>query len=328
MRLFVIEVERQKNRNSDDDYQKKRVLLSDFSFLHFLCYNLRKTITLRTRLCNSTFGVLTMLSQAWLQDGMDPLDDGNDIGKLTESIFRVMPGKLEELIKGINRVEGDNITCVIADQSMGWALEVAEKLKLRQAAFWTAAAALLALGFIPKLIDSGIIDNDVTPIKNQMIQLAPNIPSISPTTLAWTCIGDLTTQKIIVDVILRNNCSVKLADWLICNSTYDVEPAAFKMSLEIMPEIIPIGPLLSSNRGQNSTGYFWQEDKSCLEWLDQQPQSSVIYVAFGSFTVFDQTQFQELALGLELSQRPFLLVVRPDVTEGADVAYPTGFLDC
>ena len=47
MQLSVIEVERQKNWNSDDDYQKKRVLLSDFSFLHFLCYNLRKTITLQ-----------------------------------------------------------------------------------------------------------------------------------------------------------------------------------------------------------------------------------------------------------------------------------------
>ena len=47
MRLSVIEVERQKNWNSDDDYQKKRVLLSDFSFLHFLCYNLRKMIMLQ-----------------------------------------------------------------------------------------------------------------------------------------------------------------------------------------------------------------------------------------------------------------------------------------
>lgn len=96
-----------------------------------------------------------------IPDGMDPLDDRNDLGKLTESIFRVMPRKLEELIKDINRVEGDNITFVIADQSMGWPLQVAEKLKLRRAAFWTAAAALLALGFsIPKLLDSGIIDND------------------------------------------------------------------------------------------------------------------------------------------------------------------------
>ena len=50
MRLCLIKfikAEKSKNMNSDDDYQKKRILLSDFSFLHFLCYNLRKTITLQ-----------------------------------------------------------------------------------------------------------------------------------------------------------------------------------------------------------------------------------------------------------------------------------------
>jgi len=41
-----------------------------------------------------------------------------------------------------------------------------------------------------------------------------------------------------------------------------------------------------------------------------------VYVAFGSSTVFDPRQFQELALGLELTGRPFLWVVRPDFTTG------------
>ena len=50
MRLCLIKfikAEKSKNMNSDDDYQKKRILLSDFSFLHFLCYNLRKMIMLQ-----------------------------------------------------------------------------------------------------------------------------------------------------------------------------------------------------------------------------------------------------------------------------------------
>ena len=47
MRLSENVVERQKNWKFDDDYQKQRVLHSDFNFLRFLCYNLRKTITLQ-----------------------------------------------------------------------------------------------------------------------------------------------------------------------------------------------------------------------------------------------------------------------------------------
>ncbi|KAG6660203.1 hypothetical protein CIPAW_03G089200 [Carya illinoinensis] len=232
-----------------------------------------------------------------IPDGMDLSEDRNELGKLSEAILRVMPGKLEELIEDINRLKGDNIT-------------LAEKMKIQQAAFWPASSAVLALILrIPKLIDSGIINNDghtCHELKN----------------FIWACIGDLTSQKIIFE--LRNNSSMEVADWLICNPDYDLEPTAFRMT----SEITPIGPLLASNRGHNPTRNFWQQDTTFLEWLDQQPRHSVIYVAFGSFMIFDQTQFRELALGLELSNRPFLWpMLRPDITEGTNDAYPVGFLD-
>ncbi|KAJ0100334.1 hypothetical protein Patl1_21709 [Pistacia atlantica] len=42
-------------------------------------------------------------------------------------------------------------------------------------------------------------------------------------------------------------------------------------------------------------------------------------------TIFDKTQFQELAMGLQLSNRPFLWVVRPDITDKINDAYPEVF---
>ncbi|BFG26558.1 hypothetical protein CerSpe_128320 [Prunus speciosa] len=259
-----------------------------------------------------------------LPDGLEPWEDRNELGQLCEAIQRVMPGKLEELIEKINKGKGDKVTCVIADESSGWALEVAEKLNIRRVAFWPAAAALLALQFsFPKLIHEGIINDDGTVPRSQIMQLAPNMPTMKTADFAWACIGDLTTQKIIFQVMVRNNRTVKLAEWIVCNSAYELEPAAFAMA----PEMLPIGPLLASNRLGNSAGYFWPQDSTCLQWLDQQPASSVIYVAFGSFTVFDRTQFQELALALELSQRKFLWVVRPDITDKTSDPYPEGYQD-
>lgn len=161
------------------------------------------------------------------------------------------------------------------------------------------------------------------PVKNQMIQLAPKMPNTKAENLVWACIGDATTQRIIFETICRNNQIVKLADWILCNSAKDLEPAAF----DLAPEILPIGPMLASTRLGISSGSFWAEDLTCLEWLDQQPPSSVIYVAFGSFTVFDKTQFHELALGLEISKRPFLWVVRKDIGDKPSNADPDGFLD-
>lgn len=131
----------------------------------------------------------------------------------------------------------------------------------------------------------------------------------------------MTTQRIIFETMVRNNESMKMADWVLCNP--DLELAAFTLA----PEILPIGPLLAKNRLGNSSGNFWAEDTSCLKWLDKQPPNSVIYVAFGSFTVFYQTQFQELALGLVLSNRPFLWVVRPDMADKEKITYPEGFTE-
>lgn len=94
-----------------------------------------------------------------IPDGMEPEGDRNDLGMLTKAMVRVMPGKLQELIENINRLENEKITCVVADGSMGWVMGVAEKMKLRRAAFWPAAAGLLALSFsVQKFLDDGIVD--------------------------------------------------------------------------------------------------------------------------------------------------------------------------
>ncbi|RDX61738.1 UDP-glycosyltransferase 83A1, partial [Mucuna pruriens] len=103
---------------------------------------------------------------------------------------------------------------------------------------------------------------------------------------------------------------------------------ALQHTHELEPEtlFLPIGPLLRSHDNTSaatkSMGQFWKEDLSCMSWLDQQPYRSVLYVAFGSFTHFDQNQFNELALGLDLTNRPFLWVVRED----NKMEYPNEFL--
>ncbi|KAL2504983.1 UDP-glycosyltransferase 83A1 [Abeliophyllum distichum] len=267
--------------------------------------------------------VQELIQMVSLPDGLESSDDRREIGKLSESIFDVMPGELKALIERINGSKSEKISCLIADAAMGWALEVVEKMGIKKVAFWPAAAALLALLLkIPSLIDDGIIDSDGQPMKNQKIQLSPMMPVMKTMDLYWSCISDdELTRKLFFKHMEKIVKPTKSADSLICNSSYWLESGTF----DSYPDILPIGPLLASNRLEKSTGYLWQEDSGCLAWLDQQPPDSVIYVAFGSFTVFDHNQFQELALCLELTDRPFLWVVRQNITEDVDNAYPTGF---
>lgn len=59
-----------------------------------------------------------------------------------------------------------------------------------------------------------------------------------------------------------------------------------------------------------------EETKKCIEWLDTQSPSSVIYVSFGSLMNITADKLHEFVLGLEDSGVPFLLVLRPNVVDG------------
>lgn len=104
---------------------------------------------------SATEEAVTMVS---FPDGLEPGEDRNELGRLTDAVSRVLPGELEALINGNGEFD-----CVIADWCMPWALEVAEKLGLRRGVFCPAATATMALSFsIPKLVSDGIIDQNGT----------------------------------------------------------------------------------------------------------------------------------------------------------------------
>ncbi|KAM0056402.1 hypothetical protein Hdeb2414_s0006g00217891 [Helianthus debilis subsp. tardiflorus] len=134
------------------------------------------------------------------------------------------------------------------------------------------------------------------------------MPSMRSTELGWTCMGSVPTIKALFKLALTAVEAAKAAQWLLCNSTNALESATFNL----FPNLVAIGPLLASNRLAKQAAHFWNEDMTCLEWLDQQPACSV---------------FQEVALGLELTNRPFLWVVRPGLTKETCDMYPDGYMD-
>ncbi|KAH1076182.1 hypothetical protein GYH30_051878 [Glycine max] len=83
---------------------------------------------------------------------------------------------------------------------------------------------------------------------------------------------------------LVHHCTpaLSLTEWWLSNTAYELEP----WMLTLSPKLLPIGPLLRSYDNTNATtlrslGQFWEEDLSCMSWLDQQPHCSNTYVAFG-----------------------------------------------
>ncbi|CAL4927427.1 unnamed protein product [Urochloa decumbens] len=250
-------------------------------------------------------------------DGMGPDGDRTDIGKLLEGLPEAMLGGLEETIRS------KEIRWVVADVSMSFVLELVPTAGVRVALFSTFSAAIFALRLhVPKMIEDGIIDETGSVKRNERIHLNPKMPAIDATELPWFSLGKSQESRgAMIQSLVKNNQTFRLAETIVCNTFREIESAA----LALLPiPALAIGPL-EAPKSTLAAGHFWAEDETCLPWLDAQAPGSVVYVAFGSLTVFDAERLQELADGLVLAGRPFLWVVRPNFADGVGEGWLDAF---
>lgn len=103
---------------------------------------------------------------------------------------------------------------------------------------------------------------------------------------------------------------------LILNTFEDLEKPMIDQIRAMVPNLYPIGPfhahLRAKLEAQSIEQYIslQEEDRSCMEWLDQQPDKSVIYVSFGSLITVTRETLMELWHGLVNSGHRFLWVIR------------------
>ena len=162
-----------------------------------------------------------------------------------------------------------------------------------------------------------------SPLNDELICVSKGIPVLSSNSLPWQWPIDLKIQESVFRLYLTSIQIMDSSKWLLCNCVYELDSSA----CDLIHNLLPIGPLLASSDPGHYAANFWPEDSTCIGWLDKQPAGSVIYVAFGSFTILTQHQFNELALGIELVGRPFLWVVRSDFTDESAAEYPDGFIE-
>ncbi|KAI3988001.1 hypothetical protein MKX01_036401 [Papaver californicum] len=141
----------------------------------------------------------------------------------------------------------------------------------------------------------------------------------------------------------------QISDGMLCNSVEEIEVVGLKALRNLMESkpVWPIGPLLPSFllQGNQSkingsvasqpsrTGKeFGISPESCIEWLNQQKPSSVVFISFGSQNTISAPKMMELALGLEKSGKSFIWVLRPpsgfeNTSEFESEWLPEGFVE-
>ncbi|WCJ28109.1 UDP-Glycosyltransferase superfamily protein [Euphorbia peplus] len=107
------------------------------------------------------------------------------------------------------------------------------------------------------------------------------------------------------------------AKGILVNSFTELEPRALDyLSRGNNPPVYPVGPVL------NLLGC---ERSEIIDWLDDQPTLSVVFLCFGSMGSFGAEQVKEIACALEHSKHRFLWSLRRPSAKQKEMEYPTDY---
>ncbi|XP_055811232.1 UDP-glycosyltransferase 92A1-like [Solanum dulcamara] len=247
---------------------------------------------------------------------------------------------LKKLIFEIIEKDGKPPLCIVSDTFMGFASEVAKSCATFNVSFTTAGAYgtaayvslwlnlphLLAIDGVFKM--PGFDDSCCFFSVNQLHPFMKLANGNDP----WS-------------KVLKSLFSPSLDSLgFLCNSVEEIEPMGVKAieNLTKLPvwcigPLLPQcmlkkgekGPIFESKNGKdqifesrNGTDQIFESrirkehglsPEKCIEWLNKHPQSSVLYISFGSQNTISTSQMMALALGLEDSERPFIWVIRPPI---------------
>jgi len=138
-------------------------------------------------------------------------------------------------------------------------------------------------------------------------------------------------RQIMVDMCQACDTNVK---WVIANTVYEWEVEGVKSMSSLSP-VYTVGPLVSdfmigkNDVSNNNMINMWNVEDSCIDWLNNKPNSSVIYIAFGSIVVLTQKEVDNIANALRNSKKSFLWVIKPTLkgSENDATEFPKGFLE-
>ncbi|PIN17458.1 UDP-glucuronosyl and UDP-glucosyl transferase [Handroanthus impetiginosus] len=251
-------------------------------------------------------------------------DTKRDFFAIEWAMEEYMPKVLEEVVLKMIEEDGGGVVGLVADLLASWAVEVARRCGVPAAGFWPAMHATYRLiAAIPELIQAGVISENGFPRNlSAPICFSPNEPILtSANDLPWL-IGSSTARIKRFKFWIRTLERSKALRWILTN-TFQNEYES-KMTICSCPnpeKVFEIGPLIMQ-AATISTSSFWEEDMSCLGWLDEQNVGSVLYISFGSWvSPIGEDKVRALALTLEALGRPFIWVLGPTWRRGLPNGY-------
>ncbi|KAL6545802.1 hypothetical protein OROGR_009676 [Orobanche gracilis] len=269
-------------------------------------------------------------------------DATQDIPLLSQSMSENCLAPFSDLINSLNDSSSDspNVSCIVSDGVMSFTLDAAEKLGIPEVVFFTTSACgfmgylhygeLVARGYVPfkdeSCFTNGYLDTEIDWIPGMKGIRLRDLP---------TFIRTSDPDDIMLNYNITQHKNASRAKAIIINTFDELEDEVLQAVRSKFENVYTIGPLQllekeiykkklnSGSIGSN----LWKEDTSCLDWLNQKLENSVLYINFGSITPLSPVQMVEFAWGLANSNHQFLWIIRPDLMNGEGSVLPEGFVD-
>ncbi|KAJ4706803.1 Glycosyltransferase [Melia azedarach] len=197
--------------------------------------------------------------------------------------------------------------CIISDTLLPWTIHIASKFHVPRISFLVTGCFSLLCGrnyYAYKVFESVKSESEYF--------VMPGIPDCIEFTKAQLT-GYM--HKNLDDFVEQMLAAEAKNYGLIINTFEELEAAYVKEYKKTTKgKLWCIGPVSLCNKKKTDMAQrgnkLSNDGYECLEWLDSQKTNSVVYACLGSLCNLIPAQLIELGLGLELSNRPFIWVIR------------------
>ncbi|KAF7830839.1 anthocyanidin 3-O-glucosyltransferase 2-like [Senna tora] len=224
---------------------------------------------------------------------------------LVQKSLPLLKDSVSDLVHASNSSpDSPRLAAFIVDMFCTAVIDVADELDVPSMIFFTSGAAFLGfmLHFL-ELRDRYGLDTTASGFKDSGAELP--IPSFVNPVPAYA-FPAVVLEKQWEQFLFNYIQGLKKAKGFIVNTFEELESHAVQSFSDSNTRVYPVGPILNLN----SDDKLVQEKSDIMEWLDDQPSSSVIYLCFGSRGFFEEDQVREIARALESSGFRFLWSLR------------------
>ncbi|CAN1249944.1 Putative UDP-glucose flavonoid 3-O-glucosyltransferase 3 [Linum perenne] len=299
-----------------------------FSMVEFANHLVRRYPTLSVTVCLMKMPIKSVVSFDFTtnkDDTLPTLDHNAPPSKSAFTSFIDGHGpQIKHILSGlVASPVAPRLAAIVFDMFCTSFMADAKDLGVPSYVFYTSGATDLGLMFqIQDLYDQGRYD----PIQLKDSDTELEIPSLKTPLPGKLLPSAMVDPEWLPHQLEHSRRIREYAKGILINTFQDLESHAIaylNAAQSQAPPVYPVGPILDLKvKGDGAAG-------PIMEWLDQQPESSVVFLCFGSMGSFDKEQVKEIAVALERSGHRFLWSLRqpPQSKFGGDAVFPADYED-